>query len=46
MWAINPRHGAALRGRLPFWRGLGWRLTTSLLLLTAPGILDFGRDAE
>lgn len=30
------------KARLPFWRRLGWRLSTSILLLTALGILVSG----
>lgn len=31
-----------MRGRLPVWRRLGWRLTVAVLLLTALGILGSG----
>ncbi len=38
--STNERH--LPRGRLPFWRRLGWRLSASILLLTALGILVSG----
>src|SRR5574341_332191 len=34
--------GTPRQARLPIWRRLGWRLTASLLLLTALGILLSG----
>jgi HAMP domain-containing protein len=34
--------GPAIRPRLPIWRRLGWRLTATVLLLTALGILVSG----
>src|SRR5215475_952750 len=34
------QHGP--RARLPFWRRLGWRLSASILILTALGILVSG----
>jgi HAMP domain-containing protein len=38
--STNERH--LPRARLPFWRRLGWRLSASILLLTALGILVSG----
>jgi HAMP domain-containing protein len=39
---MRAREHPAPRGRLPFWRRLGWRLGASILALTALGILVSG----